>query len=295
MKRFSAWRQRHTASLRGKTVAITGSTGGIGQALCRELSALGAALILIDRDERKQQAHIAAIKASEPAVSVSGLIADLANMDDVDRVTNILLERPPDIFIHNAGAYSIPRCTCSTGFDNVFQINFVSPYAMIRRLLPSMEARHGRIVVVGSIAHRYSRSDIQRVDFADRKAASKVYGNAKRWLMAATASLIPQYPQVAFSITHPGISFTGITAHYPPWLFAIIKHPMKWIFMKPANACRSVLQGVFDSCHEDEWIGPWCCDVWGTPRKKRLRSIPTAERAAIAAVAEELYIRLTDR
>ncbi len=295
MKRFSAWRQRHTASLQGKTVAITGSTGGLGQALCQELLALGASLILIDRNEQKQQVLMDTLQAAVPTAHIRGLIADLADRRTVDRAINALLADPPDIVILNAGAYSIPRHTCDTGYDNVFQINFLSPYIMIRRLLPALEARRGRIVVVGSIAHNYSRSDMTRVDFADCKAASKVYGNAKRWLMAATAALIPRHPQVAFSITHPGISFTGITAHYPPWLFAIIKHPMKVIFMRPANACRSILQGVFDSCQPDEWIGPRYFDVWGAPKKKRLRTISAAERAAIAATTEEIYLQLTDR
>ena len=295
MKRFTKWRHRHTASLHGQTVAITGSTGGLGQALCRELIALGANLILIDRDKAKQQAHMEALRADAPTASVRGLITDLADMEAVHRVVDALLLDPPDVFIHNAGAYSIPRHTCDTGFDNVFQINFVSPYVMIRRLLPTLEQRHGRVVIVGSIAHNYSRSDMHNVDFANVKAASKVYGNAKRWLMAATSALITQHPSVAFSITHPGISFTGITAHYPPWLFAIIKHPMKGIFMKPANACRSILQGVFDSCREDEWIGPWCLDVWGAPKKKRLFTVSPAERAVIAERADDIYTRSPNR
>lgn len=40
-------------SLYGKTVAISGGTGGIGQALCRELAARGAHLLLLDRNGEK--------------------------------------------------------------------------------------------------------------------------------------------------------------------------------------------------------------------------------------------------
>ncbi len=294
-RRFHRWYQAHTASLHGRTVAITGATGGLGQALCAALAQNGASLLLIDRNPDKQQALLSALQEAIPTADVRGLTADLADMDSVKRVTEQLCRTPPDIFIHNAGAYSIPRHRCDTGFDNVFQINFVSPYYMIRRLLPALEARGGRVVVVGSIAHTYSKSDPQSVDFADRQAASKVYGNAKRYLMAAIAALSEQHPSVSFSIAHPGISFTGITAHYPPWLFAVIKHPMKVIFMKPANACRAIVQGVFDTCTADQWIGPWCFDVWGAPKKKRLRTISPTERDTIARTAEDIYHQLLSR
>jgi len=288
----STYPQEHL--LQGKTAAVTGSTGGLGQALCLELARMGADLVLIDRNPDKQAAHIAALKEAVPSLSVTGLIADLSDMTSVRSVTERLLISVPDIMIHNAGAYSIPRYICDTGLDNVFQINFVSPYYMIRRLLPALEQKGGRVVVVGSIAHNYSKTDPRSMDFADRRAASKVYGNAKRWLMAAVSALAAEHPAVPLCITHPGISFTGITAHYPPWLFAIIRHPMKWIFMKPHNACRSILQGVFEPCAPDEWIGPCLFDVWGAPKRKRLRTISDAERRAVAIRADRLYSQLEE-
>ena len=73
-----------------------------------------------------------------------------------------------DVFIHNAGAYSIPRNTSNSGYDNVFTINFVSPYYIIRELLPQISARGGKVLAVGSIAHRYSEIDKNDVDFRTR-------------------------------------------------------------------------------------------------------------------------------
>ncbi len=281
--------REHTASLAGKTVAVTGTTGGLGRHLCRDLAALGADLILVDRNAARSEAFRAELEAAHPEVSVRCVTADLSDMDSVRTATETLIGAGVDIFIHNAGAYSIPRKTCDTGFDNVFQINFASPYYMIRRLLPSLAARRGRVVVVGSIAHRYSETDPADVDFATRKQASKVYGNAKRYLMFAMYALARKTPEVSFSVTHPGIAFTGITAHYPKLVFAVIKHPMKVIFMKPKRACLSILRGVFESCGDAEWIGPRVFDVWGLPKKKRLRSCSPAERARIEAAAERVY------
>ena len=50
---------------------------------------------------------------------------------------------------------------------------------------------------------------------------------------------------VTLSVTHPGITFTNITAHYPKLIFAVIKHPMKVIFMKTDKASLSIVKGVF--------------------------------------------------
>ena len=283
------WLRENTESLAGKTVAITGSTGGIGRALCRYLAALSASLILVDRNRERSEAFRQELLNEFDGIEVLCVRADLEDIRSVDRACQRLKELPIDVFIHNAGAYSIPRHKCESGFDNVFQINFVSPYYIIRELLPYLRQRRGRVVVVGSIAHNYSRSDETDIDFSGRRASSKVYGNAKRYLMFSLFELFRQEDRVSLSVTHPGITFTNITAHYPKLIFALIKHPMKIIFMKPKRACLSVLRGVFEPCGYCEWIGPRVFDVWGRPKKKKLNTCKPCERSHIGKTAEKIY------
>lgn len=149
-------------------------------------------------------------------------------------------------------------------------------------------------MVVGSIAHDYSRSDSHDVDFHTRARASLVYGNAKRYLMFSLYELFRGESEVSLSVTHPGITFTNITAHYPKLIFALIKHPMKVIFMKPRRACLSVLLGVFEACGDCEWIGPRWFDVWGLPKKKVLRTVTEEEQREIGVCAEKIYERLEE-
>ena len=287
---YDKWLDKNTNSLDGKTVAITGSTGGLGKALCRYLAKLGASLILVDRNAIRSNDVKNTLISEFPNIGVKCINADLSDISSVKEACELLLKEPIDIFIHNAGAYSIPRKTCSTGYDNVFQINFVSPYYIIRKLLPVISQRSGRVVVVGSIAHNYSKTDSKSIDFADRAQASKVYGNAKRYLMYSMYPLASD--DVSISVTHPGISFTGITAHYPKLIFALIKHPMKIIFMKPKKAALSILKGVFEPCGDLEWIGPRYFDVWGLPKKKKLCSAKKEERDFIQSTAEKIYSEL---
>ena len=178
--RIKKWLIKNTSSLVGKTVAVTGTTGGIGRELCSYLASLGASLILLDRNAKRSAAFRDELVLRYPGVSVECVNLELESIDSVREAVTELKVRKPYAFIHNAGAYFIPRHKCDTGYDNVFQINFISPYYIIKQLLPELRSVGGRVVVVGSIAHRYSATDEDDVDFSTRVKPSHVYGNAKR-------------------------------------------------------------------------------------------------------------------
>jgi NAD(P)-dependent dehydrogenase (short-subunit alcohol dehydrogenase family) len=290
--RYDKWLNKNTSSLVGKTVAISGSTGGLGKHVCRYLAALGAELILLDRNRERSEANKAALESEFPGVRVSLIRIDLVDINSVREATERLKEIEPDFLIHNAGAYSIPRCVSNSGYDNVFTINFASPYYMVRELLPVLRKRNGRVVVVGSIAHNYSKINEADIDFADVKKASKVYGNAKRFLMFSLYELFENEIEATLAVTYPGITFTNITAHYPKLVFALIKHPMKVIFMKAEKAALSIVKGLFDRTEYHTWYGPRVFDVWGLPSKKELTTCQTSESAHIAEIAEKVYLDL---
>ena len=288
---YEKWIKENCGSLEGKTVAVTGTTGGLGRELCGFLATLGASLILVDRNAERSMIFANELK-NKYSASVKCVNADLEDMDSVKAAAEKLCEMPIDIFIHNAGAYSIPRKICKTGYDNVFEINFVSPYYIIKELLPKLRERNGKVVAVGSIAHNYSKTDSEDIDFSARKQASKVYGNAKRYLMFSLAKLFENEQNVTLSIVHPGISFTGITNHYPKLIFAVIKNPMKVIFMKPKKASLSILKGCFFKTAYSEWIGPRFFDVWGIPKIKKLKTAKEDEIKSIFSNAENIYSKL---
>ena len=287
------WIKQNAASLSGKTVAISGSTGGLGKALCAHVAVLGVArLILLDRNAGKAEALKSALMQLHPDLCVEIMLTDLSDMQSVRAAAQALENLPVDVLICNAGAYAVPRYITSSGLDNVFQINFAAPYYLLRRLAPHLVQRGGRVVLVGSVAHRYSRTDPHDVDFRTRKKASLVYGNAKRYLMLAAPEAAAR-AGLPLAMTHPGITVTGITAHYPKWLYALIQYPMKVIFMKPRRACLSILQGAYTDTQPGEWIGPLLFDVWGLPRKSRYDTYRAEEQARVCAEAQRIYDMLT--
>ncbi len=283
------WLDKNTHSLVGKTVAVNGATGGIGKQLCLHLARLGADLVLVDRSKTRSDALEKQLLELYPSLSVRHVYADLEDMSAVNQAAKALIAMNIDHLVLNAGAYHIPRHSCDTGYGNVYQINFVSPYYLARTLAPHISARGGKIVAVGSIAHNYSHIDPNDVDFGTRTKSSLVYGNAKRYL---TFSLFNIENTGCVSVVHPGITFTNITAHYPKLVFAIIKHPMKVIFMRPRKAALCVLKGLFTDVPNGCWIGPRIFNVWGYPTVKRLNTCDEDEKKQICRIAEEIYDKI---
>ena len=288
-----AWIQKNMPPMAGKTVAISGATGGIGQELCRHLASLGANLLLLDRNSERSNAWIEKLRTEFPTLNARHLRLDLADFSTVRSVTEELQKSTPDYLIFNAGAYHVPRYTTSTGHDNVFQINFLAPYYMARTLLPAMKEKGGRIVAVGSIAHNYSHIDTNDSEFLTRPHSAKVYGNAKRFLMFSLFGLDEGGNTI--SVAHPGITPTNITAHYPKLIYAIIKHPMKVIFMSPRRASLSILAAMVQDADKNEWFGPSLFDVWGLPKKKLLKTCSEDEASEICKIAEKMLADLEQK
>ncbi len=274
-------------NLSGKTIAITGSTGGLGEQVCLYLAAHNADIIMIDRNESKSITLNKKITAKYPQCKISHITADMSDFATVKKAAEQLVLQKPDIFIANAGAYSIPRYKTDMGYDNVFQINFISPYYIIRYLTENNPDI--KIIAVGSIAHNYSKTDTSDIDFYSRTAASKVYGNSKRYLMFTLYDCVKPDN---LSIVHPGITFTNITAHYPKLIFTIIKYPMKIIFPRPKSAAKCITAGLIANTPKGQWIGPKLFNIWGAPKINMLKTCGETEIQFISKTADEIYNRI---
>jgi ASC-1-like (ASCH) protein len=157
---------------------------------------------------------------------------------------------------------------------------------MAKKLLPNLQG--GKVIVVGSIAHKYSKIKTDDIDFSGVKAPRKVYGNAKRFLMFSLETLFKN-AGVEYAIAHPGITPTNITSHYPKWISAIIKYPMKWIFTSPQKAGLNIMKAMFSPMEQNTWIGPRIFNIWGKPKLQKLNTCKEEEQNQIFKIAEEIY------
>ena len=286
------WLKENTYSLKEKTVAITGSTGGLGVEICLHLASLGANLIFINRNLPKSNKLKHQLEERYPNIKIDIISADLSNFQNTKQAVKILKEKSIDYLILNAGVYAIPQQKSDTGYNNIFTTNFVSHYYIVKELLPNLRNAKGKVICVGSIAHNYDKVDNNDIDFSTRKKHSKVYGNSKRFLMFSLMELFKNETDATLSIVHPGVTFTNITNHYPKIVYALIKYPMKILFPSPKKASLHIISGVFNSTLSNYWIGPKILSVWGKPRLNKLKTCTEDERFKIFEIAEKIYNNL---
>jgi NAD(P)-dependent dehydrogenase (short-subunit alcohol dehydrogenase family) len=81
----------------GKTVLVTGGTGGIGRAAAVALAAMGARVGIVGRDRTRAEAAATAIAWETGNPAVDAFVADLSSQTDVGRLADEALATYPRI------------------------------------------------------------------------------------------------------------------------------------------------------------------------------------------------------
>lgn len=288
------WLKENTSDLKRKTIAITGSTGALANELVFQLAKLNANFILINRNRVKTQKQINELIALYPNIKVDFVDCDLANFESVKIATEILKSKNIDILYLAAGIYNVKRYNTNIDFDNIFQTNFVSHYYMVKELLPNLNSVNGKVVAISSIAYNYSTLDEADIDFRTRKKHSKVYGNSKRFLTFALQELLIK-ENVNLSIVHPGVTLTEMTNHYPKAINWLVKFGINVLFPSKQKATLSLIKGVFESTNNHEWIGPKIFNIWGKPKKQKIKNATKNECKKIFEIAENIYKNIINK
>lgn len=132
-------------SLVSGAVLLTGATGGIGQAVARELAAAGADLILTGR-----RTDVLEPLAGE--LGARALACDLSRREEVSRL--VTDAGTVDVLIANAAARAGGLLTefSQDEIDRLLEVNLRAPIALARAVAPGMiERRRGHIVLISSL------------------------------------------------------------------------------------------------------------------------------------------------
>lgn len=210
----------HSRYMDGKTVVITGPTGGIGFAAACELSRLGARLVLVGRDKERLEQAAKDIEAFAGADYGIRLIeADLMEPEQLRRAADLILSLEPniDVLINNAGALFKDRACTSDGVERTLAVNLLAPFRLTQALLPRLTQSRGRVINVSSGGQYLQSLDLEDLNFENGVFDGvKAYAAAKRGLIVLTQSWARQYPAVSFQAMHPGWAATpGVASSLP--------------------------------------------------------------------------------
>ncbi|MBS7542845.1 SDR family NAD(P)-dependent oxidoreductase [Ancylobacter oerskovii] len=137
--------------LHGKRALVTGSTGGLGEAIAKMLAAEGAAVIVHGRDEPRARAVASTIAHDGGRADIA--LGDLTSDEGADAVYETALAHGEvDILVNNAGFYdhldwntAAPR-----NWADTYEINVIAHVRMIQRFVPDMRKRGwGRVIQIG--------------------------------------------------------------------------------------------------------------------------------------------------
>ncbi len=162
----------------GKTVAITGAAGGIGQWLCRFFGREGATIAALDRSD-KMTDLVTALGAE--GISAKAAVADIASAEAVKAAFNGFGD--VHLLINNAGVSRHPTLavTDPKGWEADVASNLNGAWACSHAVLPQMvERRSGNIVNVGSVNGLSALGD-------------PAYSAAKAGMVAMTKAIAMEY------------------------------------------------------------------------------------------------------
>ncbi|MFL6142505.1 MAG: SDR family NAD(P)-dependent oxidoreductase [Labedaea sp.] len=132
--------------LNGKSVLVTGATGGLGQAIARRMKAEGCTLTLTGR-----RADVLEPLAAE--LGATSLVADLSDVDAVTRVAEAAQDT--DVLVANAGVPGgglLDELTVEQ-IDRVLDVNLRAPIMLTRLLGEHMLRRGtGHVVLMSSLS-----------------------------------------------------------------------------------------------------------------------------------------------
>ncbi|WP_082869756.1 SDR family NAD(P)-dependent oxidoreductase [Deinococcus puniceus] len=144
--------QRHQPA----TALITGASGGIGEAIARQLAARGAHLILVARSEGKMQT-LAQEMSAKHGIQAAVIALDLTRPDAGEVLEREVAARhlTVDILVNNAGFGGFSEFwTQDAGeINRMVAVNIAALTDLTRRFLPDMVTRgRGRVLNVASTA-----------------------------------------------------------------------------------------------------------------------------------------------
>jgi short-subunit dehydrogenase len=233
--------------LKGKVVAVTGATAGVGRATVRELADRGALIGLIARDPDRLAATAAEVRERGARVCIAE--ADVSDADAVERAAERIESElgPIDVWINSAMTAVLAEVidTSPDEFKRVTEVTYLGSVhgaqAALRRMLPR---DRGVIVQVGSALSR--RGIPLQATYCAAKHAIKGFADSLR------AELIHHDSNVQVAL----VQLPGLNTPQFGWVRTRLRrHPQPVApVYQPEVAARAIVHAA-EHPRRELWVG----------------------------------------
>ncbi len=220
-----------------RTILVTGATDGIGKALAASYHDDGARLVLVGR---RPLDDVRSRVLTEETYCRADLAAPNAHETVRDFVAARGIERI-DVLVHNAAValYGEPARESSSAARALLDVNLRAPIALTHALLPRVEAAHGKLVFVSSVAAWFACP--QYAAYAASKAALDGF---------ARSLAIELRGSVDVQVLHPGATRTGMHAKAK-----IPRDEVRWDRFPPVERVARRVRRAIDGRARQRTIG----------------------------------------
>ncbi len=207
-RRLFDWPSIDGRGVRGQVAVVTGATSGLGLECATALARLGARVILLARDAELASRVCARITSSTGNHDVSVVVAELGDLESVQRAARELGRLPAiHVLVHNAGALSTTFEVSDEGIERTTAVQLVGPFLLTNLIGDQLRAGRARVVWVTSGGMYTQALD---VDWLERPGGDydgvRAYAKVKRAQVSLSAAWAPLLAPLGITMTamHPG-------------------------------------------------------------------------------------------
>lgn len=239
-----------TSLMTGKTVLVTGGTGGIGRATAEGLARLGARVGITGRDAARAEAAAAEIRAATGNGAVDAYAADLSSQADVRRLAGEVLNAYPrlDVLVNNVGGFWAHRHVTVDGLEHTFALNHLAPFLLTNLLLDRLIASApARVVTVSSGAQSMGRIDFDDPQGERSYSGQRAYNQSKLANVMFTYELARRLEGtgVTATVLHPGVVRTAFGAEDPSPFWKVFIPLMRPMMRTPERGAATPIYLAF--------------------------------------------------
>ena len=228
----------------GKTVLVTGGTGGIGKATAVGLAALGARLGITGRDEARARAAAADIAEASGNREIDVFAADLSSQAEVRRLAQDVLARYRrlDVLVNNVGGFWGTRHVTADGLEHTFAVNHLAPFLLTNLLLDRLKASApARIVTVSSGAQSMGKLNFDDLQGERDYSGQKAYNQSKLANVMFTYELARRLAGtgVTANVLHPGVVRTAFATEDASLMWKVVLPVIRPFLKSPAQGAAT--------------------------------------------------------
>jgi len=241
----------------GRTVVITGGTGGIGFQSALGIARTGPRLLITGRNRERGEAALQRIIDETGNDGVELVVGDVSSNEGIDALARALLERVEhiDVLVNNAGYMGSAHEYSDDGVEMHFAVNVLAPWRLTQALLPALRAAGNARVLNITGGDKPAAIDPDNLQAEKGFRGLMTYTHSKSAMEAMSMALAEklEHEGVTVNVLFPGRASTAMTGSLSlsglPGLMKLMYPLLRLLFAEDGGksakkAARSTIWGA---------------------------------------------------